>query len=150
MKVIASELWNRIKVQVHLKPTDRPHIRDFKMQTVDKDLFKNHKCISFLPFVNTWPTIIASPEFIRNNPVLTLCEVPNDISKKIVECVGHTVINVVYHLDTGDWLMHWIDEGKTEGEYEWVNPNPPDPEEREMWIRANTGLDPSTIDVVSE
>jgi len=42
------EAFNRIKVQVHLKPTDRPHIRDFKIQTVEKKLFKDYKCISLL------------------------------------------------------------------------------------------------------
>ena len=140
MKLVENtEHFNRIKVQVHLKPTDRPHIRDLKLQTVDKDLFKDYKCISLLPFVNTWPTVIASPEFIRDNAVLTLCEIPNDISKQIAELRGHVVMNLVYHLDTGDWLIHWQGDNE-DGSYEWTNPNPPDPNEREMWIRANTGI----------
>ena len=148
MKLVQdTESFNRIKVQVHLKPTDRPHIRDFKLQTVDKDLFRDYECISILPFVNTWPTVIASPEFIRDNDVLTLCELPNDISKQIAKLSGHVVMNLVYHLDSGDWLAHWRTDS-TEGDYEWINPNPPDPDEREMWIRANVGLgDGEIIDV---
>ena len=143
MKLVANEnIWNKIKVQVHLKPTDRPHIRDFKIQTVDKDLFKDYKCISILPFVNTWPTIIASPEFIRDNPVLTLCEIPNELSQKIAELNGHVVMNLVYHLDSGDWLVH-CQTDQTELDYEWINPNPPDPDERDQWIRTNMGIDPS-------
>ena len=106
---------------------------------MDKDLFKDYKCISLLPFVNTWPTVIASPEFIRDNNVITLCEIPNDLSKQIAELRGHVVLNLVYHLDTGDWLIHWQTDTE-DGSYEWTNPDPPDPEEREMWIRANTGL----------
>jgi len=150
MKLVQdTESFNRIKVQVHLKPTDRPHIRDFKLQTVDKDLFRDYECISILPFVNTWPTVIASPEFIRDNDVLTLCELPNDISKQIAKLSGHVVMNLVYHLDSGDWLAHWRTDNE-EGDYEWINPNPPDPDEREMWIRANTGLDPQVIDVDTE
>jgi len=150
MKLVQdTETFNRIKVQVHLKPTDRPHIRDFKLQTVDKDLFRDYECISLLPFVNTWPTIIASPEFIRDNAVLTLCEIPNDISKEIAKLDGHVVMNLVYHLDTGDWLVHWQGD-KKDGSYEWINPNPPDPDEREMWIRANVGLTESDVIDVKE
>jgi hypothetical protein len=48
-------------------------------------------------------------------------------------------MNLVYHLDTGDWLIHWQGDNE-DGSYEWTNPNPPDPNEREMWIRANTGI----------
>jgi len=144
------EAFNRIKVQVHLKPTDRPHIRDFKIQTVEKKLFKDYKCISLLPFVNTWPTVIASPEFIRDNAVLTLCEIPNELSKKIAELKGHVVMNLVYHLDTGDWLVHCQTDNE-ELDYEWTNPNPPDPAEREMWVRTNLGLgDTDVIDVEVE
>ena len=144
------EAFNRIKVQVHLKPTDRPHIRDFKIQTVEKKLFRDYKCISLLPFVNTWPTVIASPEFIRDNAVLTLCEIPNELSKKIAELNGHVVMNLVYHLDTGDWLVHCQTDNE-ELDYEWTNPNPPDPETREMWIRTNMGLgDTDVIDVTEE
>ena len=100
--------------------------------------------------MNTWPTVIASPEFIRDNAVLTLYEIPNELSKKIAELKGHVVMNLVYHLDTGDWLVHCQTDNE-ELDYEYTNPNPPDPEEREMWIRTNLGLgDTEVIDVTEE
>ena len=121
-----------ISVQITLTAKDVEPMVGFKHQNVSKDLFANNKCISLLPFVETWPVVIASPTFIEDSNVITLCLIPNKLSKKIAKAVGHVLLNVIYDLDTGDWLMHYGDD-----EYEFINPNPPDPNTRRDWVREN-------------
>ena len=108
----------------------------FKHQNVSKSLFADNKCISILPFVETWPSVIASPTFIEDSNVITLCLLPNKLSQKIAKLEGSVLLNIVYDLDTGDWAMHYGADG-TIGEYEYTNPNPPDPNAKRDWVREN-------------
>jgi hypothetical protein len=122
-----------ISVQITLTAKDVEPMIGFKHQNVSKDLFANNKCISLLPFVETWPIVIASPTHIKDSSVITLCLLPNELSQKLAKAVGHVLLNLLYDLDTGDWVMHWED-----GEYEYTNPNPPDPNVKRDWVRENT------------
>lgn len=139
-----STLYNRVKVQVHIKPTHGPHVRDFKVQTVDKDLIRDNPCLMILPFVWNWPTVVCAQSFITDNDQITLCDVPQSFREGILEMKGHTILNVIYHLDTGDWLIHASDEKGDSLEYEWTNPDPRDT--TQMWVRENPEV-PQVIDV---
>ena len=139
-----SLLYNRVKVQVHIKPTDGPHIRDFKVQTVDKELIRDNPALMILPFVWNWPTVVCAQSHITENEQITLCNVPNDVRDNILQLKGHTIVNVIYHLDTGDWLLHAGDEKGDSLEYEWTNPNPRDT--TAMWVRENDEV-PQVIDI---
>ena len=131
-ETLVLEETDTITVKVTLTAKDVQPMIGFKQQNVSKSLFADNKCISLLPFVETWPTIIASPTFITDSDVITLCLLPNKLSKKIAKLEGSVLLNLVYDLDTGDWLMHYGDD-----EYEFINPNPPDPNARRDWVREN-------------
>lgn len=124
MIVPETPLWNRVKFQIHIKPTDRPHIRDYKTQIVDKKLIEDNNVLMLLPFVWNWPTVVCAESYITQNDQITLCDVPDDVRRWIIGSKGHCVINVIYHLDTGDWILHGGDEKGDHVEYEWTNPNP--------------------------
>ena len=126
-----------ISVKITLTAKDVEPMIGFKSQNVSKDLFADNVCISLLPFVETWPVVIASPTFITDSDVITLCLIPNELSQTISKIDGHVLLNLLYDLDTGDWLMYYGANG-TIGEYEYTNPNPPDPNVKRDWVRENT------------
>ena len=152
-----SSVYNKCKVSVHLKPTDKPMIRDFKTQVVDKKMFDDYPCFMILPFVNTWPTVIVGPEFVRDNTQLQLCNVPENLSCRLNGMVGHVVANLIFHLNTGDWLLHVQDEKGDTIEYEFTETRP---EYKDMygaagqWVRENEELKtmdgPQLVDVLEE
>ena len=135
-----SPLFNRCKVSVHIKPTDKPHIRDYKTQVVDKQMFDDYSHFMILPFVDKWPTVIVGEEFIRDNTQIQLCNVPQTVSERINGLTGHVVCNLIFHLNTGDWVLHVQDEDGTQIVHEYT-------ETRDMyknmygdagmWVREN-------------
>lgn len=149
-------LYNKCKVSVHIKPTDLPVIRDFKTQVVDKKMFSDYPCFMILPFVHNWPTVIVGPEFVRDNTQLQLCNVPQNVSERINRLTGHVVCNLIFHLNTGDWLLHIQDEGGEQIEYEFTETRPMYQDTLGSaggWVRENEkGFEdiPPLVDVLQE
>ena len=71
-----------------------------------------------------WPTVIVGEEFVRDNTQIQLCNVPTNVSERINCMMGHVVCNLIFHLNTGDWLLHIQDEGGNTIEYEWTETRP--------------------------
>ncbi len=152
------ELYNKCKVSVHIKPTDLPVLRDFKTQVVDKKMFDDFPCFSILPFVDKWPAVIVGPEHIRDNTLITLCNVPQALSCRLNGLSGYVVCNLIFHLNSGDWLLHVQDEAGETIEYEYTETRPhykaPDGG-RGMWVRENENDEtfediPELVDVLHE
>jgi hypothetical protein len=119
-----SPLYEKCKVSVHIKPTDKPVVRDYKTQVVDKQMFADYPCFMIMPFVANWPTVMVGPSFIRDNTQIQVCNVPQDLSERINGLQGHVVCNLIFHLNTGDWVLHVQDARGTQIEYEWTETRP--------------------------
>lgn len=151
-----SSLYNKCKVSVHIKPTDKPVIRDYKTQVVDKKMFEDYSHFMILPFVHNWPTVIVGPEYIRDNTQIQLCNVPQDVSERINGLQGHVVCNLIFHLNTGDWLIHIQDEAGDTIEYEWTETRPMFQDHfgnAGQWVRENEKAYediPELVDVIEE
>ena len=155
-KMKTSTIYNKCKVSVHIKPTDKPVIRDYKTQVVDKKMFDDYSHFMILPFVANWPTVIVGEEFIRDNTQIQLCNVPTNVSERINGMKGHVVCNLIFHLNTGDWLLHIQDESGDTLEYEWTETRPMFQDmygNAGEWVRENDEVFepiPELVDVLHE
>ncbi len=70
--------------------------------------------------------------------------------------MGHVVCNLIFHLNTGDWLLHIQDEGGNTLEYEWTETRPMFQDmygNAGEWVRENDEVFeplPELVDVLHE
>ena len=90
---------------------------NFKSQRVDKSMFLEHKNIALIPFVKTWPLIIASETPIERQNELVTLNLPTDISYRIGNAKGDVEATVSLEIDTLEWLIHVVESDGSE----WIH-----------------------------